>query len=267
MSIFMRMCLGFLVLAGVLIAPGMSRAATHTVAPGEDLATISQSYGISVDSLVDANGLQVLSVTPGQQLTIPEVSNGSQTTYIVKESDNLSMIGRLFGLTYQEIMVANGLNSTVIYPDMELLIPAAGTVAVPGDFSATRSVDVSRGGFFSRPSLEDVDLLARLISSEAEGEPYEGKVAVGAVVLNRVLDPSFPDTIQDVIYQRNQFQPVQNGRINRAACADCLAAAKDALSGWDPTNGALYFFARYVRSAWNWSRPKSTIIGNHVFTY
>jgi spore germination cell wall hydrolase CwlJ-like protein len=91
------------------------------------------------------------------------------------------------------------------------------------------------------------------------------------VVLNRVANPDFPNSIQDVIYQYGdgtyQFEPVQNGQIDKPASNDCINAAKDALNGWDPTNGAIYFFANYVKSTWLWSRPLSTIIGNHVFTY
>ena len=102
----------------------------------------------------------------------------------------------------------------------------------------------------SRAGLTDGDtyLLAQLINAEAKGEPFEGQVAVGAVVLNRVFDPDFPKTIRDVIFQYDgdtdtyQFEPVENGAINDQPCSSAIRAAQAALSGWDPTGGALYFY-------------------------
>jgi LysM repeat protein len=252
---------------GLFIAPGVSYSATHTVSPGESLYAISRDYGITLNSLMEANGIQSSLIYPGQQLYVPETSSGSGTSYIVKAGDTLYGIGLQFGVDYTKIMSANGLYDSIIYPGMTLTIPAV-TSASTADL---RSSNVSRGGYFQRPSLEDASLLARLITAEAGGEPYEGMVAVGAVVLNRVASSDFPNSIQDVIYQYGdgtyQFEPVQNGRINLPASSDCINAAMDALNGWDPTNGALYFFANYVKSSWLWSRPLSTIIGNHVFTY
>lgn len=262
MSIVTRLCRGFFVLAFLLITPAISFAAVNPAAPAKDLCTVSNNDGTTLDSFIAAYGLQELLNKPGQQQNIPGGSNGSKTHYVVKAGDNLSMIGQQYGVGYREIMIANSLHDTMIYPGMELLIPAAGSVVATADYSGTRAVEVSRGGYFTRTSPEDVDLLARLISAEAEGEPYEGKVAVGAVVINRVLDPRFPNTIQDVIYDANQFPPAHNGRINLPASADSLSAAKDALGGWDPSNGALYFFAGNARS-----RNISAVIGNHVFTY
>lgn len=111
-------------------------------------------------------------------------------------------------------------------------------------------------------------LLARLVYAEAAGEPYEGKVAVAAVVLNRVRSPWFPDTIAGVIYEPWQFSCVGNWMFNSYPTADCFAAARDALAGWDPTGGALFYFNYHmVSNRWLWSRPFATVIGNHWFTY
>ncbi len=261
MSLVTRVLMGFFVLMGLFIVPNVSYAATHTVSPGESLYTISRDYGVTLNSVMEANGIWSSLIYPGQTLYVPEKSSGNTTPYTVKAGDTLYLIGRQFGLDYKEIMSANGLYNSTIYPGMTLTIPAV----------AGASSNVSRGGYFQRPSSVDIDLLARLITSEADGEPYEGKVAVGAVVLNRISNPDFPNSIRDVIYQYGdgtyQFEPVQNGRIYLPASNDSINAAKDALNGWDPTNGAIYFFANYVKSTWLWSRPLSTIIGNHVFTY
>ncbi|BAF60780.1 hypothetical membrane protein [Pelotomaculum thermopropionicum SI] len=261
-----RFFMGLFVLLLVLVLPVGAQAAVHYVSPGESLFTISRAYGVSLDSLMEANGIWDSMIYPGQQLYIPESgAKRSSTYYTVRTGDSLYLIGQKFGMGYQEIMWANGLTGPQIYPGMVLYIPASSGEAVWRQLP-----EVSRGGF-KRPSLAEFDLLARLITAEADAEPYEGKVAVGAVVLNRVEDPGFPDSIPEVIYQYEdgtyQFEPVMNGWINVRPSTESIMAAADALRGWDPTNGAVYFFATYVDNPWLWSRPLSRIIGNVAFTY
>ena len=112
----------------------------------------------------------------------------------------------------------------------------------------------------------NVELLARLISAEARGEPYEGQVAVGAVVLNRVDHPSFPNSISGVIYQSEAFTCVSDGQFNQPVAESAYRAAKDAINGWDPSYGAIYYFnPATATSAWIWSRPLIVTIGNHRF--
>ena len=109
-------------------------------------------------------------------------------------------------------------------------------------------------------------LLARLISAEARGEPYVGQVAVGAVVLNRVKHPSFPNTIPGVIYQSGAFSCIADGQFNQPVADSAYRAADDALNGWDPTGGAIYYFnPSTATSAWIWSRPLILVIGKHRF--
>lgn len=112
----------------------------------------------------------------------------------------------------------------------------------------------------------NVDLLARLISAEARGEPYEGQVAVGAVVLNRVDHPSFPNTISGVIYQHEAFTCVYDGQFDQPVSESAYRAARDAINGWDPSYGAIYYFnPSTATSAWIWSRPEIVTIGRHKF--
>lgn len=112
----------------------------------------------------------------------------------------------------------------------------------------------------------DVQLLARLIHAEARGESYTGQVAVGAVVLNRVRSSSFPNTISGVIYQPYAFTCVNDGQIKLAPNSTALSAAKDAMNGWDPTYGCLYYYnPKIATSQWIFSRPTVVTIGNHVF--
>ena len=118
----------------------------------------------------------------------------------------------------------------------------------------------------STSSTNNVNLLARIINGEARGETYTGQVAVGAVVLNRVRSSSFPNTIAGVIYQPGAFTAVSDGQINKPVVQSCYNAARDALNGWDPSGGALYYFnPNTATSSWIWSRPVVARIGNHVF--
>ncbi|HHY75652.1 MAG TPA: hypothetical protein GX500_02580 [Firmicutes bacterium] len=114
----------------------------------------------------------------------------------------------------------------------------------------------------------ELDLLARVVHGEAAGEPFIGKVAVAAVVLNRVDSPLFPDTIAGVIYEPWQFSCVGNWMFNSPPTAECYEAAIAALNGWDPTYGALFYFNYHlVTNPWLWAKPHAVTIGNHYFTY
>lgn len=163
----------------------------------------------------------------------------------VSPGESLWLIANRYGTTVDALRQANGLSGTAIYAGQVLYVPVAGS---------------------RRLSAEDFDLLARMVHAEAEGEPYAGQVAVAAVILNRLDSPLFPDTVRGVIYQPYQFEPVLNGRINLPAGPLAYRAVQDALNGWDPSYGALYFFnPGKTRNAFLWSRPHTVTIGNHRF--
>ena len=114
----------------------------------------------------------------------------------------------------------------------------------------------------------DIQLMARAINGEARGEPYEGQVAVGAVILNRVKDSRFPNSISGVIYQSGAFTAVSDGQINASIDEDSTVykAAQDAMNGWDPTGGCVYYFnPNTATNKWIWSRPHVITIGKHRF--
>ena len=118
----------------------------------------------------------------------------------------------------------------------------------------------------SSSSSGDLYLLARLVHGEARGEPYKGKVAVAAVVLNRVKSSSFPNTIAGVIYQKGAFDAVSDGQINMQPDNESIRAARDAMNGWDPSNGCLYYYnPKTATSRWMLSRPVLLRIGAHAF--
>ena len=118
----------------------------------------------------------------------------------------------------------------------------------------------------SSNNSSNVNLLARVVYGEARGEPYTGQVAVAAVVLNRVKSSKFPNSISGVVYQSGAFDAVADGQINMTPDTTAKKAAQDALNGWDPSYGAIYYFnPNTATSAWIWSRPVTVVIGNHRF--
>ncbi len=139
-------------------------------------------------------------------------------------------------------------------------------IAGPATLNAMGISSSSSSGTSSSSNSTNVNLLARLIYGESRGEPYAGQVAVGAVVMNRVKSSSFPNTISGVIYQSGSFDAVSDGQINLAPDATAKKAAQDALNGWDPSYGAIYYFnPATATNKWIWSRPMTVTIGRHRF--
>lgn len=128
------------------------------------------------------------------------------------------------------------------------------------------SGSTSNSGSSGSSGKGDVALLAKVISAEARGEPYSGQVAVGAVILNRVAHPSFPNTLSGVVYEPGAFTCMVDGQINEAVASSAYRAAQDAMNGADPSGGAIYYFnPDTATSSWIWSRPLLTVIGKHRF--
>lgn len=135
------------------------------------------------------------------------------------------------------------------------------TLAAMGIKSSTTSNSSS-----SNYSNSELNLLSRLVYAEARGEPYTGQVAVAAVVLNRVKSSSFPNTVAGVIYEPGAFSVVSDGQINLSPNSTAISAAQDAINGWDPTYGAIYYFnPNTATNGWIWSRPVTVVIGKHRF--
>ena len=178
---------------------------------------------------------------------------GANWTYTVKRGDTLYSIARRVGVTVGTLRSWNGLWTDYLRVGQRLTIPTQQTA------SPARA-----GG--SRAGV-DRYMLARLIHAEAEAEPYIGKVAVGAVVLNRIENPKFPNTLAGVMYQPLAFESVANGRVYTNPNRDSIRAAGDAINGWDPTGGCLFFFnPAKTSNRFIWSRRIITRIGKHVFS-
>ena len=160
-------------------------------------------------------------------------------------------------LSVKSFQTSNGLKADGVAGSRTLA--AIGINASTADSSGTTSGN-------NVTNNKDVDLIARLINGEARGEPYEGQVAVGAVILNRTTDARFPSTIAGVIYQPGAFTAIVDGQINAKIEASSIRAARDAINGWDPSGGAVFYFNPATSTnKWIWSRPLIKIIGKHRF--
>lgn len=129
-----------------------------------------------------------------------------------------------------------------------------------------KALKINGDDYFGGYSSSDYELLARIISAEARGESYLGQVAVGAVVLNRIEHPSFPDTLSGVVYQKGAFSCLDDGQFYKPIADSCYSAARDAINGLDPSGGAIYYYnPQTSTNKWIFSRPIITTIGKHRF--
>lgn len=155
-------------------------------------------------------------------------------------------------------LVADGIAGKATYEALGMMESAKALEGSSGSSSSS--------GTSSSYTSSDTYLLAKCIYAEARGESYVGQVAVGAVILNRVRSTSFPNTISGVVYQKGAFTSVSDGQINLAPDKTAMNAAQDAINGWDPTYGCIYYYNPAVAtSSWIFSRPTVTTIGKHVF--
>lgn len=245
-------------------------AGTYTAVSGDSLFKIGQVFSTTAETLIADNGLRTIEVAIGQKLTVP------CATYQVQKGDTLYAIAMRKGISLAALRRANNLYIDTILVGQVLNIPAPATttVSVPAANPTTAPAPTTTAPAQTAPTpgsytAEDLDLLARLIMAEAQGESYETKVAVGAVVVNRVESGLFAPTIREVIYQKYngyyQFTPVANGWINKPASEECVKAAKEALGGADPSKGALFFYDNTTTSAYMLNKPVTARIGSMIF--
>lgn len=240
---------------------------TYTVRPGDSLFLIAQRNGVSLLALRQANNLWTDNLAVGQRLTIPSTdgstrpvpSPGSNSQiYTVRSGDTLFLIAQRNNISIADLRQANDLWIDYLEVGQRLVIPKP------------ESKPALSTGKLLNLTESEYDLLARLVTAEAGGEPYEGQVAVAATVIRRVMDSRYPSTVRDVIYQvwdgHYQYEPVLNGYIDRPATPSAYRAVDEALSGNDPSKGANGFFnPKTAVGSWVRSQPVTAEIGNHVF--
>lgn len=235
------------------------QAASYTVTSGDSLYTIGKLFNTTYTSIMKDNNLTDSAIYPGKTLTVPGF------IYTVKSGDTLYLISQRYGVSISDLRQANNKWDNYLNIGNKLTLP--GITSSNTTATSTTTTSNTTASY----TASDLDILSRLIMAEAQGESYNAKVAVGAVVLNRVKDSRFPKTISSVIYEKSggyyQFTPVVNGWINKSASAECVQAAKDALNGVDPSNGAFYYFDDSSTNQWLWSKPLAARIGKLVFVY
>lgn len=196
----------------------------------KDMQTIAYSYGAKGDTVIS---IQTKLKNWGYYSGVVDGIYGYKTYLAVKYFQR-----------------TNGLNADGVVGNNTL---AALGINIPQNYPT------SAGG-------QNTNLLGRIITGEARGEPYIGQVAIGGVVINRTKDPRFPTTIPGVIYQPGAFTAVDDGQIDLPPDVSCVKAAGDALNGWDPSGGAIYYYnPATATNKWIWSRPVIKTIGHHIF--
>lgn len=232
------------------------KAADYRVVSGDSLYTIGKTFNTSVAALKADNKIYTDTLFPGQILNVPAVQ------YTVKSGDTLYLISKANNISLYNLRKANNYWSDYIYVGQKIIIPAVNNIY-------NSNTSIHQGVIPYTDS--DLDLLARLVQAEAQGVSYTAKVAVAAVVINRVQSSEWANSISGVIYQKingyYQFTPVVNGWINKPASAEARQAALDALKGYDPTNGAQFYFDDSTTNKWLWSKPVALRVDNMVFSY
>lgn len=242
-----------IVLSFILFA-NSAFGASYTVQQNDSLYKIGQMFGTTSGTIMSDNKLSGSMIYPGQQLYV------RANTYTVKSGDTLLKIADRHSVSLSSLRKANNKWDNMIYPGQKLNVPKGATSTVTQVASKT-VIPYTKA---------ELDLLARLVRAEAESEPYSAKVAVAAVIVNRVRSDLFPDTITSVIYEVSsngyyQFTPVENGWINKPAMNTDIKAALEALNGSDPSNGALFYFDDSATNKWLWSKPLKARIGRMVY--
>ncbi len=221
-----------------------------------------QSRKMSVLSMLLVGVLLLVNLQAALAQTVYWGSSGNRVTEVQKKLKqwgyfNGSVTGYFGQETYNAVVLFQRKNG----------LKVDGAVG-PATAAALGITTTSGGGAVSVGNFNDSEVytLARLINGEARGEPYIGQVAVGAVVLNRVKSPSFPNSISGVIFQPGAFDAVSDGQMWLTPSDDSIRAARDAMNGWDPTGGALYYYnPATATSGWIWTRQITLVIGRHNF--
>ncbi len=234
------------------------------------------SFGISSDDGSDS-GLTSMSILDFDSVSVAVLRQGASGNEVKEVQRRLKLWGYYkgsvdgkFGAGTKAAVVAfqkkNGLTADgVVGKSTYKALGMTGSYNILAEQS-NKNQQSGQTGAVNGFSSSDVYLLARTIYAEGRGEPYVGQVAIGAVILNRIRSSEFPNTIAGVVYQKHAFTAVSDGQINLTPNDTAMKAARDAINGWDPTGGAIYYYNPAVAtSSWIFDRQTVTVIGKHVF--
>ncbi|WFR59298.1 LysM peptidoglycan-binding domain-containing protein [Anaerocolumna sp. AGMB13025] len=255
-------------------------AADYTVLKNDSLYKIGRLFNTSVNTIKSTNHLK------SNQLRTGQVVKVKAKIYKIKKGDTLYSIAKKNKVTLASLRRANNKWNDKVKPAQKLLLPAANTTAKKAAVKSSKVAPAAKtfqtsmvaqaadqAPNSSKASISytknELDLLARLITAEATGQPYDAMVGVGAVVVNRVQSSVWPDSISSVINQvaggYYQFTPVKNGYIKKPASKTAIKAAKAALNGSDPSYNAMFYFDDTSTNSWLWSKPITARYGIMVF--
>ncbi len=224
----------------------------YYVKPGDSLFKIATRFETTIEKIRSLNKLYSDHLYVGQKIYIPLSDPRTYVTYFVQPGDSLYKIANQYRTTIKDVKEANNLSSNLLRVGQKLNIPI--------------NSNKNENRYRLSVSEDEMELLARAVYSEARGEPFEGQVAIAAVIINRVLHPIFPDSISGVIFQPWQFTAVHDGQFWLHPNKQAYAASRAALEGWDPTNGAIYYYnPDTATSRWVFYRTVIVKIGNHYF--
>ncbi len=228
----------------------IANAADYTVAESDSLYSLSKLFNTSVKTLKRSNNLNGNSLIPGDIIYVPA------HVYTVKSGDTLYKVAKKFKITLSKLKKANNATGNSIVPGEKLCIPGVKAYKKSDAVIPYKS--------------SEIDLLARLIEAEAGGESLQAKIAVGAVVINRVQSGEWASTIRGVINQRFgeywQFTPVKIGTINNTPSAASKRAAWTAMFGSDPSKNAIFYFDTSSKNQWLWSKTQTAQLDHLIFT-
>lgn len=255
-----RVVLAASLLSLVLCQANVS-AATYKVAANDSLYKISKLFKTSVATIKKTNNLKTDTIQKGQKLTI------SAKIYTVKKGDTLNKIAKANKISLANLRKANSKYNDSLKVGQKLILPGIKSTAKTTATSA--KVEAASSKAVIKYTQKEKDLLARLITAEATGQPYKAMVAIGGVVINRVQSKEWPDSITSVINDvpggYYQFTPVKNGYIKKPASEIAIKAAGEALLGADPSKGAMFYFDDSSTNEWLWAKPQTAKFGNMVF--
>lgn len=234
---------------------------SHTVKSGDTVYKIAKAKGLTVDAIVNANGLNNGGEEIYPAMTLVLDSNAKNTpnaNYTVKAGDSLYKIAAAYGTTVGKLQEVNALAATRIYTGQQIYVPGESVVEPESGGEGENILGLSQ---------DEIHMMAKMIYGEARGESYTGQVAVGAVIINRIKSSLFPNTMAEVLFQKNQFSAVDDGQYYLTPDATAIAAAKEAAAGVDPSYGSLFYWnpVKAPNNAFLNAKPIIVTIGGHVF--
>ncbi len=260
----------FGLILSITISSTTASAADYTILKNDTLYKIGRLFDTPVKTIKSDNNLKTNTLYPGQVIDV------KAKTYKVRKGDTLFLIAKKSNVNVASLRRANNKWNDKLKPGQKLILPASKSTSKTKKASVKASTFSTKAKTYASNSKavisytqKELDLLARLITAEATGQPYNAMVGVGAVVVNRVQSPDWPNTITKVINHvagdYYQFTPVKNGYINKPASQTAIKAAKAALNGSDPSKGAMFYFDNTSTNAWLWSKPITARYGIMVF--